>query len=80
MIKNRITAFGNRQKPFLLVTPFVHCSIILLLQLNLLFLQLNRSKLQLNLLFLQLNRSKLQLNALFLQLNVQILQLNAKQE
>ena len=55
MIKDQITAFGNRQKPFLLVTPFVPCSIILLLQLNLLFLQLNRSKLQLSTQILQLN-------------------------
>jgi len=66
MIKDRITAFGYRQKPFLFVTPIVPCSIILLLQLNPWFLQLNRSKLQ--------------LNALFLQLNVQILQLKAKKE
>ena len=64
-IKAQITAFGCRQKPFLLVTPFVLYSIILLLQLNPSFLQLNPPKLQ--------------LNAPFLQLNPQILQLNFKQ-
>ena len=62
MSKDRITAFGCRQKPFLLVSPFVPCSIILLLQLNTLFLQLNRSKLQLSAHFLQLNAQNLQLN------------------
>jgi len=66
MIKGRIGAFDWRQKPLLLVKPFVPCSKILLLQLKPLFLQLNRSKLQ--------------LSAHLLQLNTQILQLNVKQE
>jgi len=62
MSKPLITAFGYHQKHLLFETPHFIGSIILLLQLNRWYLQLNRSKLQLNGHFLQLSMQKLQLN------------------